>query len=145
MLNEKAIWYGMKSRCYNQDSAVFKRYGGRGIKISDEWLNSFDQFYKDMGPRPNSEYSIDRIDNDGNYCKENCRWVTRIEQHRNTSKTNKDASDSTKVFAIRLTDSEKQLADEKHRDLEKQFNLKLTFTDFIKWVINNSSEESGVK
>lgn len=74
-------WRDMKTRCHNTKRETYKYYGGRGIKVSDEWL-TFDNFLKDMGPCK-SKMSLDRIDNNGNYCKENCRWVTMKEQTRN--------------------------------------------------------------
>ena len=76
-------WKSMKSRCYNKNYQHFNRYGGRGIKVSDDWVNSFNNFYKDMGDPPGDDYQLDRIDNNGNYCKENCRWVTPSENCNN--------------------------------------------------------------
>jgi hypothetical protein len=76
----------MRNRCGNPNVPCYARYGGRGIKVCDRWLESFENFYADMGPRPSSKHSIDRIDNDGNYEPNNCRWVTKGIQNRNTSK-----------------------------------------------------------
>lgn len=85
LVPEYTIWLGMKRRCYNANVKNYDRYGGRGIKISQEWFYSFWEFYKDMGPRPSSEHSIERKDNSKGYCKENCKWATRKEQCRNRS------------------------------------------------------------
>lgn len=76
-------WSTMIARCYNPKHAQYAYYGGRGISVSPEWRASFSQFVADMGDRPDG-HSIDRIDNNGNYCAKNCRWATGSEQYANT-------------------------------------------------------------
>lgn len=77
------IWCSIKQRCTNPNVKNYHRYGGRGVTMCEEWMNDFEAFAKDMGPRPSSRHSIERIDNDKGYCKENCKWATREEQSSN--------------------------------------------------------------
>ena len=78
------LWYNIKRRCNNPSDTGYKYYGGRGIKVCDRWLNSFEDFVSDMGMYPTEAHEIDRINNDGNYEPGNCRWVTHQENAKNT-------------------------------------------------------------
>lgn len=82
------IWAGMISRCYNPKVKIYKYYGGRGIKVDERWL-TFSNFYADMGDRP-EDLQLDRIDNDANYSKDNCRWTTSKENNSYNKGTIKD-------------------------------------------------------
>ena len=85
---EHNIWRNMLDRCLNPNSTSYKNYGNRGITVCNTWLK-FSNFYKDMGSRITSSHSLDRIDNNKGYCKENCKWSTRKEQARNKRNTRK--------------------------------------------------------
>jgi hypothetical protein len=81
---EEYIAYAhIKSRCYNKNNKKFKIYGERGITVCERWLESFENFYADMGPRPSTKHSIDRINVNGNYEPGNCRWANATIQARN--------------------------------------------------------------
>jgi hypothetical protein len=74
---------GMLERCSNKNHRAYKNYGARGITVCDRWLNSFENFLEDMGEKPSSKHSLDRIDNNGNYEPSNCRWVDNKTQSTN--------------------------------------------------------------
>ncbi len=85
--SEYSIHSGILDRCYNSNATFYKYYGGRGIGVCDQWRgeNGFSNFLRDMGDKPSKEYQIDRIDNDGDYSPENCRWTTAKDNTRNRS------------------------------------------------------------
>jgi len=81
--SEYRIYFAMKKRCLDPSAVGYPRYGGRGITICDEWIKSFENFYADMGPRPSLRHSLERLDNELGYSKENCKWATATEQNNN--------------------------------------------------------------
>lgn len=84
---EHMSWLAMRQRCSNPNNVCYSTYGGRGVRVCDDWQNSFEAFYRDMGPRPEGT-TLDRLDSNGNYEPGNCRWATPLEQSNNTRKVN---------------------------------------------------------
>lgn len=86
---EYIAFYAMHARCKNPECHAYKNYGGRGIKVCTAW-DSFDTFLADMGPRPSKAFSLERVNNDGDYGPENCKWATIKEQSRNKRNARKE-------------------------------------------------------
>ncbi len=101
-------WFAAKQRCTNPKHQYFYAYGGRGIQMCKEWSDSFEAFFAHMGPKPSPMHSIDRIDVDGNYCPENCRWASPQQQSSNKTNsrmlsafgTNMCASEWSKLMGV---------------------------------------------
>jgi len=107
---EYVSWREMKNRCINKKSNRYYRYGGRGIKVCDRWLESFANFYEDMGPKPFPKAQIDRIDNDGNYEPRNCRWISLLENMRHTSRVKLSIEKARRIRSLCNSVSTKDLA-----------------------------------
>lgn len=98
--SEYLAWLTMISRCYHRNCPDYSYYGERGIRVCAEWRSDYLAFIRDLGLKSGSEYTLERIDVNGDYCPGNCRWATRKEQSRNTRRNRRLTIDGiTKVVA----------------------------------------------
>ena len=117
------VWSTMIQRCTNTNHHKFPNYGGRGISICAAWLADFNSFYADMGPRPSSKHSIDRINNDGNYEPSNCRWATASQQVSNRRPL-RTFGENNKNSKLRQSDVEMVLSSPRsNQELARLFNV----------------------
>lgn len=92
------VWNAMIQRCYNAENRAYKHYGKRNITVCDRWKNSYEDFLSDIGERPSKNHSLDRIDNDGDYSPDNCKWSTWFEQALNRREQSNNTSSKTGVY-----------------------------------------------
>lgn len=112
---EYRAWESMRERCLNPQHRAWKDYGGRGIGIEEPSWDQFSNFYADLGPKPAPGYSLDRINNDKGYCKENCRWADRKTQRANQRKgrprnAKVTARQATEIRVLRAHSSRAEIA-----------------------------------
>jgi hypothetical protein len=144
------VWANMKARCYNPKSTQYKRYGDRGIKICDEWVNNFEAFYEYMGQAPEG-LTIDRINNDGNYEPGNVRWANRTAQCINRSKFNENRSTGHRnVYMFGARQSKKRYTVRFHRECKPIYlGYFSTLKEAIKardlWLKENPYTPTGYK
>jgi len=108
---EHRAWTAMKSRCSDAKVPSHENYGARGISVCRRWIDSFEDFYADMGPRPSSKHTLERRDNSKGYGPENCVWASMIEQQNNKRNTFYVVYDGERVglgIALRRSGSELQ-------------------------------------
>jgi hypothetical protein len=101
---EYSTWASIRERCTNQKSKNYARYGGAGISMYQEWVDSFSAFYAYVGNKPSKQHSIDRIDVYGNYEPGNVRWATIIQQARNKKNSKYVVLDGTRVPLMQASD-----------------------------------------
>lgn len=127
---EHKIWCWMIKRCYCERDNNYKNYGGRGIRICDRWRgrDGFANFYADMGPRPSKKHSIERKNNDGDYCPENCVWATMVQQARNTRKNRRITFRGLTRTLVEWRDSTGLTTDTIRRRLKDGWPVELALT-----------------
>jgi len=138
---EYKTWERIKRRCYNINCKAYKHYGSRGITVCDQWRNSFMAFFRDMGPKPFPKAQIDRINNDGNYTPDNCRWVTCAENNQNRSNNKLTMEGATEIRRLYKT------GDFTQRKLGRLYRINQTTIGKIirneNWIEASDKEDKG--
>ena len=136
---EYTAYRNMMTRCNNPKYPRYKDHGGRGIVICERWLGDFKNFLSDMGLRPSKYHSLDRIDNDGNYEPNNCRWTTRDIQMTNKRQTI-FYSDETLAFV-----KSELLKGTSAREIAKMCDMSASGINHYKYKMNGINYKHGVK
>lgn len=119
-------WAAMMQRCYNKNNHNYFNYGGRGILVCESW-HKFENFYADMGDPPNNQLTLDRIDNNKGYSRDNCRWATKKEQGRNKRTTLLFNCDGEKKTLLELAEKLKITPEA----LQRRLKIGLEFEEAI--------------
>ena len=132
-------WQDMKSRCTNPNNKQYHDYGGRGIKICEEWKVSFMKFLADMGEKPTKKHTLDRINNNGNYEACNCRWALRNIQNRNRRDNVKYKGETASEASIRLGGGVKLVS----KRISDGWSIKKAFTTPVKKELKYKGETAS--
>lgn len=144
---EYDAWCSMKFRCENTNYKRHKDWGGKGISVCERWIDSFENFYLDMGPAPTQYHTLDRFPNqNGNYEPGNCRWATQLEQNRNRNITiNITYKEETKTLKEWADDLGLPYEALRRRIRDKKMDIEKAFTTPIHVSVNNISYNGETK